>query len=148
MLVLLPPEGTFETFEETLDADRLREIRAGMSDTLIELSLPRFTFVWEVSLVQVLQSLGMTDAFSPAAADFSGMNGTGGLFISDIFHKAFVAVDEEGTEAAAATAVVVGETAIMEPEVAMKVNRPFIFLICERQTGTILFMGKVMNPQE
>jgi len=85
----------------------------------------------------------MTDAFSERA-DFSGMTGRRDLAISEVYHKAFVAPDEAGTEAAAATAVVMGLPP--EPRVEVRVDRPFLFLIRDRETGTILFLGRVLNP--
>ena len=94
----------------------------------------------------MLQNLGMTDAFNPELADFSGINGLGGLYISDVIHKAFIAVDEEGTEAAAATAVIVaGITSVYETPQFIA-NRPFIYLIRDKETGVILFMGRVLDP--
>ena len=89
--------------------------------------------------------MGMPVAFS-AEADFSGMNGTRDLAITDILHKAFVAVDEAGTEAAAATAVIIGETSMPAEPVEVTVDRPFIFLIRDIETGAVLFLGRVMNP--
>jgi len=86
----------------------------------------------------------MTDAFG-GAADLSGINGTGGLMVTDVLHKAFVGVDEAGTEAAAATAVVVGETSSPMPA-TLALDRPFMFLIRDIETGTILFLGRVLNP--
>jgi len=91
--------------------------------------------------------MGMPIAFSPDEADFSGMTGNRELFISNVIHKAFVAVDEAGTEAAAATAVIVGTTSIpVEPPVEVTIDRPFIFLIRDIETGAILFVGRVLNP--
>ena len=87
----------------------------------------------------------MPIAFS-GEADFSGMTGNLGLAISDVLHKAFVSVDEAGTEAAAATAVIVGETAAPGQQVEVTVDRPFIFLIRDIETGAILFLGRVLNP--
>ena len=88
----------------------------------------------------------MTDAFDTGMADFSGMDGRKDLYITGVYHQAFVDVNEKGTEAAAATGVVVGLTSMpMEPAV-VEVNRPFIFLIYDHETETILFMGRVMNP--
>jgi serpin B len=110
--------------------------------------MPSFTFDWEDSLVRIFESLGMTDAFTFGVADFSGINGELNLAITEILHKAFVLVDEKGTEAAAATAVIIGETAIMEPEVEIIINHPFIFLIRDRDTGAILFLGRVLNPDQ
>jgi serine protease inhibitor len=94
-----------------------------------------------------LKALGMRDAFDPQAADFSGMDGRRDLYITDILHKAYVAVDEAGTEAAAATAVIVSPTSIQPaPPIAFTVDRPFFFIIRDNPTGTILFLGRVMNP--
>jgi serpin B len=90
--------------------------------------------------------MGMTAAFSAEKADFSGMTGNRELFIHDVIHKAFVAVDEAGTEAAAATAVVVGITAMPPTPVEVNIDRPFIFLIRDIETGTLLFLGRVLNP--
>ena len=89
----------------------------------------------------------MPVAFS-AGADFSGITGKKDLFISDVIHKAFVSVDEAGTEAAAATAVIMELTAVPETPVEVTLNRPFIFLIRDIETGAILFVGRVMNPGE
>jgi serpin B len=93
--------------------------------------------------------MGMTDAFAPDAADFSGMDGTRELFISDLLHQASITVDEAGTEAAAATAAVVGVTSAMPPEdepVEMTIDRPFVFMIRDTNTGAVLFVGRVVNP--
>ena len=89
--------------------------------------------------------MGMPVAFVPGAADFSGMNGEGRLFIQDVVHKALVSVDEEGTEAAAATAVIVGIESVRQT-VEVNVDRPFVFLIRDIETGTILFVGRVLDP--
>ena len=111
------------------------------------LSLPKFQFDSSFSLGQVLSSMGMPLAFS-ANADFSGMDGARDLLISDVIHKAYVSVDEAGTEAAAASAVIVGIEAVMPARstVTLSIDRPFIFLIRDVQTGVILFVGRVMNP--
>ena len=90
--------------------------------------------------------MGMTDAFIPGVADFSGMDGTYDLYINEVLHKAFIEVNEEGTEAAAATTVIIGVTAILEPTTFIA-DHPFIFLIQQKETGAVLFMGNVMNPQ-
>jgi serpin B len=79
-------------------------------------------------------------------ADLSGMTGTKGLYISDVVHKAFVSVDEEGTEAAAASAVIIGVTSMPLETITLSIDRPFIFLIRDIPTGTILFVGRVMDP--
>jgi serpin B len=89
--------------------------------------------------------MGMPAAFT-GGADFSGMTGKKDLFISDVVHKAFVSVDEEGTEAAAATAVVMAESAAPAEPVQVTVDHPFIFLIRDTETGTVLFVGRVLDP--
>ena len=88
----------------------------------------------------------MVDAFQMGPADFSGMDGTRELYLQDVLHKAFVSVDEEGTEAAAATAVVVGITSAPAEPIQVKIDSPFIFLIRDIETGSILFVGRVLNP--
>jgi len=98
--------------------------------------------------IGTLKALGMTDAFDPNRADFSGMTGNRDLFISDVIHKAFVAVDEKGTEAAAATAVIMELAMAPMFEVSLTVDRPFIFLIRDTVSGQILFMGRVVNPAQ
>jgi serpin B len=91
--------------------------------------------------------MGMTEPFRDSA-DFSGMSSQSDLHIDDVVHKAFVSVDEAGTEAAAASAVIVGTTSMPAEPVAVTLDRPFVFLIRDIQTGTILFIGRVMNPGE
>jgi serpin B len=146
MVILLPDAGRFEEFESTLDPAGLGVILGQVGYRSIDLSLPKFTFEWSTSLADVLAVMGMPGAFDPDEADFSGMTDVEQLFITDVIHKAFVAVDEEGTEAAAATAVVVGTTSIPEEPLVVTVDRPFIFLIRDIPTGTILFLGRVVDP--
>jgi serpin B len=94
----------------------------------------------------VLVKLGMTDAFDPELADFSGLDGTRNLYVSDVLHKGFVSIDENGTEAAAATAAVVGGASVPEPA-TLTVDKPFVFFIRDRPTGAILFVGRVVDPR-
>jgi serpin B len=122
-------------------AAALAELQGGE----VQLSMPRFEFESEFGLRETLAGLGMPTGFS-SQADFSGMDGTRELFISDVVHKAFVSVDEEGTEAAAATAVIMAATAMPEVLGEVTVDRPFLFLIRDLPTGAILFIGRVMNP--
>ena len=146
MVILLPAEGNFSTFEESLTADTLAGMLAEMHHEQVQLSLPRFKLETKFEVADPLKALGMTDAFDTGMADFSGMDGRKDLYITGVYHQAFVDVNEKGTEAAAATGVVVGLTSMpMEPAV-VEVNRPFIFLIYDHETETILFMGRVMNP--
>ena len=104
--------------------------------------MPRFEYASEFNLKATLVDLGMPDAFVYGTGDFSGMDGTRELFIGDVFHKAFVSVDENGTEAAAATALPI-PCAILP---VIRLDHPFIFLIRDIETETILFMGQVMDP--
>ncbi len=112
----------------------------------VALSMPKFEYESSFGLKQPLTTLGMEDAFIPEAADFSGMDGRRDLFIQDVLHKAFVSVDEAGTEAAAATAVIVGTTSMPPEPIEVKIDRPFIYLIRDIETGTVLFVGRVLNP--
>ena len=145
MVVLLPEAGEFQSFEEGLQAQQVSDIISGLQPTEVALTMPRFEFDSEFSLKDTLAGMGMPIAFS-SGADFSGMTGNPELFISDVVHKAFVAVDEAGTEAAAATAVIMELTAVPEPPVEVTIDSPFIFLIRDIDTGAILFVGRVMNP--
>lgn len=147
MIVLLPEEGGFEAFEGSLDAALLAEIEAGLARQHVELSMPRFEFDSEFSLSQALAALGMEAALTEAA-DFSGMTGAPDLYISEVVHKAFVSVDEEGTEAAAATGVVMNLTSAPAEVVRMTVDRPFIFLIRDLESGALLFLGRVADPSQ
>lgn len=147
MVILLPDAGRFEEFENSLDAGRGQEILSGLAYQQVALTMPRFRVESDFSLADTLAAMGMSAAFEPGRADFSGMDGSRNLYISRILHKAFVAVDESGTEAAAATAVVIGLTGLRS-QVAVTVDRPFIFLIRDLQTGTILFVGRVINPAQ
>jgi serpin B len=147
MVILLPASGNFQAFGKGLQAQQVDAIIKDLQNTRVTLTMPQFKFESQFSLKDTLAEMGMPDAFSPDDADFSGMTGNPELFISDVVHKAFVAVDEDGTEAAAATAVIVGTTsAPTEPPVAVTLDRPFIFLIRDIQTGAILFIGRVLNP--
>ncbi|MBM3176254.1 MAG: serpin family protein, partial [Chloroflexi bacterium] len=145
MIILLPRAGQFAEFEKSLDANQLKAITRDMSSERIALTMPRYKFTSECSLSKTLTAMGMSDAFG-GSADFSGMTGNRELLISDVFHKAFVAVDEEGTEAAAATAVIMAATAMPGAPIEVTVDRPFIFLIRDIETGTLLFIGRVLNP--
>ena len=149
--ILMPDEGEFEAFEESLDADILDDALDALVLTDVLLSLPSFSFEYDTSLADALTALGMTDAFTAGVADFSGMvEGTTDepLFISDVIHKAFIAVDENGTEAAAATVVMMeGATASETGPIEVRINRPFLFSIRDTETGTLLFLGRVLTPE-
>lgn len=146
MVILLPAEGQFESFEKSLSAERLQSILEKINYRQVSLTLPRFRIESAFRLAQTLKAMGMKTAFTPDRADFSGMDGTRNIYIGEVLHKSFVSVDEEGTEAAAATAVVAKITAIPLAPVEVTVDRPFIFLIRDLQTGAVLFIGRVLNP--
>jgi serpin B len=147
MIIMVPDEGQFEQFEDTINAGFLNTVIHGIADRNVSLALPKYEFESEFNLNDAMKSMGMSEAFSQSA-DFSGMTGKRDLYISDIVHKAFVSVDENGTEAAAATAVIMRLTAAPGGEtITVTIDRPFIFLIRDIPTDTILFMGRVVNPQ-
>jgi serpin B len=146
MVILLPERDGFEAFEDSLGAEQVQAIAEDLEYGQVVLTMPKFEFDSGFSLNQALEAMGMPAAFS-AGADFSGMTGSKDLFISDVLHKAFVSVDEEGTEAAAATAEVVKLVAKpVESPVAVTIDHPFLFLIRDIETGAILFVGRVVDP--
>ena len=145
MIIILPKENDLTMFEQIFNKENLSIWMDSMYPTNIDIYLPKFTFKTEYNLKDILIDMGLDIAFSPNA-DFSGMNGFGGLFIEKVLHKAFVEVNEEGSEVAAATTVHVLETAMPEPTKVFDADHPFIFLIQHKETDTILFMGSVENP--
>ena len=148
MVVLLPELGQFDAFRAGLNATTLSSYLAALQYTNLRLGVPRFTVQTDLPLSEALAGMGMTDAFLPSLADFSGMDGTRNLSIMRVVHKAFVTVNEAGTEAAAATGAVVGATSVPPPPVPVDLDRPFVFLILDIPTGAILFLGDVVNPVE
>ncbi len=154
MVILLPKKvDGLSALEKSLSADTLRNCISKLHKRkLAAVYLPKFKMTCEFKLGEALQYLGMRDAFVFGKADFSGMNGvTSGLerlYITAVVHKAFVDVNEEGTEAAAATAVVMGRGGRPKPPPEFRADHPFLFLIRDKATGSILFMGRVVNPKE
>lgn len=146
MDIIVPDEGRFGEIETSLDHETVSTILSSLQPTSVTLALPKFKYESEFGLADQLKTLGMTDAFDPDRADFSGMSERNDLHISEVVHKAFVAVDEKGTEAAAATAVIVGVTSAPVFDVILTIDRPFMFLIRDIPTGQILFIGRVLNP--
>jgi serpin B len=146
MDIWLPAAGRFEEFTGALDSDAVAAILEDISTQEVHLTMPKFTYESQAGLKDALAAMGMPAAFS--GADFSGMDGTRDLFIDNVIHKAFIDVDEEGTEAAAATAVIMALTAAPEPAQPkeVRVDRPFVFMIRDIQTEAILFLGHVVNP--
>jgi serpin B len=145
MVVLLPKNGQFASFESALTGQQVQTIIKNLKYQQVILTLPKFKFESQFNLNATLSAMGMPVAFSDQA-DFAGMTGNRDLFISDVIHKSFVSVDEAGTEAAAATAVIMAATSMPLEPVQVTLDRPFIFLIRDIQTGAILFVGRIMNP--
>jgi serpin B len=153
-VAIVPDTGQFETVETKLSTEFMNDLQA-LNPREIILNLPKFEFESAFELSKAMNTLGVRTAFAGSEdcstesqyADFSGMDGTRCLYISYIFHKAFVKVEEEGTEAAAATGVIetVATSAPPAP-IELTIDRPFIFFIRDQQTGSILFLGRVLNP--
>jgi len=142
MVILLPAEGQFASFAGSLDAAWATTLLERLQPQQLQLTMPQFTFESGFQLKRALSAMGMPQPFT-SAADFSGMDGSQTLFIGDVYHKAFVAVDEEGTEAAAATAVTMRRSMATAQ---VTVDRPFVFLIRDMESGAILFLGQVTDP--
>ena len=148
MVVLVPDAGSFDTVESGLTASFVKDLQAALQTTNMNLTFPRFEYRQQVSLATTLQAMGMSAAFSAGAADFSGIDGTKNLFIADVIHEGFVKVNEEGTEAAAATAVIGKATSAPPPPIEVAVDRPFLFFIRDLETGAVIFVGRVVDPTE
>ncbi len=145
MLVILPKEDSLVSIENIINNEKLLNWKSKLVHLRANVYLPKFTFESKYFMNEMLKEMGMPTAFSESA-DFSGMDGTLRLYISDIIHQAFVEVNEEGTEAVAATAVIATEKSISPNFKVFKADHPFIFLIQEEETGNILFMGRVIDP--
>lgn len=147
MVVLLPDEvDGLPAMEQKLSPEWLSAALNGLGKRKVEVMLPRFRVEASVELKEALSGLGMPTAFG-AGADFSGMDGKGGLYIDAVVHKAYVDVNEEGTEAAAATAILMPRMAARpQPPAVFRADHPFVFLIRDRETGGTLFLGRVADP--
>jgi serpin B len=147
MVVLLPKktDGLAE-LENSLNPQTLDQWLALLRSREVQVYLPKYAMRSQFQLAETLSSMGMPDAFTPDKADFSGMDGTRLLFISAVIHKAFVEVNEEGTEAAAATGVAMRLTASFGPSPVFRADHPFVFLIRDTRSGSILFLGRVVDP--
>ncbi len=151
MMILLPKQDSqLSTLEQTLTSGKLMGWESDLKDQRVEVYIPKFKFDTEYLMAKDLQDMGMKAAFSPDA-DFSGMSGQKDLYISSVIHKAYIEVNEEGTEAAAATAVEMeASVSPNEPQgptiPVFRADHPFIFFIQDKETGAILFMGKMNDP--
>jgi serpin B len=147
MVVIVPDAGTFDAFESGLTFDAFAAIVTSSPTMGVFLSMPRFKIDASLSLEQILGKMGMPDAFQPGVADFSGIDGAHDIALTAVIHKALIAVDEKGTEAAAATAVVAGTVDGPSGE-PLVIDRPFLYAIRDDVTGTILFLGRVLDPSK
>ena len=153
MLILLPKKHSgLPALEKALTTDKLSQWLSTMKKPKVHVFLPKFKLESSFSLGETLSALGMPKAFKPKG--FLGMSDADDawkLYISEVVHKAYVDVNEEGTEAAAATAVVMfmATSLRIEPPIpTFRADRPFLFLIRDKRTETILFLGRVLNPKE
>ena len=157
LLALKPanPDADFEAWQAGLDRARFDAAVAGLEGERVALAFPRFTSDSSFRLARMLRQMGMSDAFSRTQANFDRMNGVGpgvigrSLYVDEVFHKTFIDLDEAGTEAAAATAVVMMRLTAMpveEDPVTIRFDRPFIYAIYDHPTETILFLGRVLEP--
>jgi serpin B len=143
MLVVLPDAGEFDAVAEGMTANQIDEIVDGLSPRGVTITLPKFEIRTQLRLAERLAQMGMPSAFSNA--DFSRMDGTRDLMLTDVIHEAFVKVNEAGTEAAAATAVLVGRVSAPQPA-TFEATRPFLFFILDDETRAVIFAGQVTDP--
>jgi serpin B len=146
MTIVVPDD--LAAFEQSLDAAAFSQITSALAPRSVTLYLPRFGTETRVDLADTLAAMGMTDAFDPVKADFSGITTDEQLYISNVVHQANIDVDEKGTEAAAATAVVMRATAIPGEPVTLHVDKPFLFAVRDTRTGAILFLGRISDPSK
>ncbi len=146
MVILLPKEqGAFAELEKSLTAEKLKDWSHSMMEREVEVYLPRFKMDANYDLIPSLKSMGMINAFDSKSADFTGITAkTEPLWLNAVVHCAYIKTDEEGTEAAAATAM--GYFGGPPPPAVFRANHPFVFLIRDKRTDSILFMGRVMEP--
>jgi len=143
MLILLPKEDSLDSLDTSLTLENLTKWRDNLQEREMDIYIPKFKFETKYFMKDTLTEMGMPTAFIPGEADLSGMDGTQNLFIDFVIHQGYIEVNEKGTEAAAATAVGVSLTCAPPSFVA---DHPFIFLIQDRETGNILFFGRVVDP--
>jgi serpin B len=147
MLVLLPRGDDIQGLEDSLTLDNIKRWKSMMMKTEVDVYFPRFEFETKYMMAEDLKAMGMVVPFDKTGqADLSGMDGSRKLYIQSVIHQAYVKVDEKGTEAAAATAIAVGENSAPLNKI-FRADHPFIFMIQERETGNILFMGRVNDPR-
>ena len=147
MLILLPLDDDIEALENSFTIEKLTEWKKSLRKRRVNIYIPKFKFETKYFLKETLSNMGMPIAFTNSA-DFSGMTGKKDLTIDKVIHQAFIEVNEEGTEAAAATGIsMIRKTSMPPPPPIFKADHPFIFIIQHNETGNILFMGRVSNPK-
>ncbi|MGB9377777.1 MAG: serpin family protein [Mycobacteriales bacterium] len=147
MAVVVPDLGHLAVVRRSLDGAGLADLLAALRPAAVAFDLPRFTFRTRCALGEHLGALGMHSAFTDRA-DFSGLTETDKVMIDAVLHEAFIAVDEEGTEASAATAVMIGLTSALADPLRVSADRPFLFVVHDIETATPLFLGRVEDPTE
>ena len=146
-MIAILPDGDIEKMGQSLSLETIQQLCVDMYSEEVDVFLPRFKLEAGYMLAPTLSAMGMPDAFSEKLADFSGMTGRPNLYISKVIHKARVEVNEEGSEAAAATAVIMAPKSVhLEKKEVFRADRPFLFMIVHNSTGAILFMGRLSNP--
>ena len=146
MYIILPSKNNIEEFENDLTLGYYNELKDNLNSDEVKILLPKFTFEARAELNEPLQDMGIVDAFDSGMADFSGISASDGLSISEVVHQAYIGVNEKGTEAAAATGIVMEES-LPYYKYEFTADHPFMFFIEDKRTGCILFMGKVENPE-
>jgi serpin B len=147
-MVAILPDGDIDKMGENLTLDQINQLCVDMFSQDVDVILPRFKMEAGYGLGPMLSEMGMPDAFIDRIADFSGMTGQPALYIDKVIHKARVEVNEEGSEAAAATAVIMAEKGMMMDKAVFRADRPFFFIITHHKTGAILFIGRLSNPSQ
>ena len=147
MLVLLPKENNIQYLESILSERKIQEWRKNLKPTHVYITFPKFKFEKEYPMSSYLKNMGVKLPFKWPGANFSGIDGTDDLYIKDVIHKAYIDVYEEGTEAAATTVWTGSTGAALPPHVDFIADHPFIFILQEKETGNILFIGRVMKPE-
>jgi serpin B len=147
MIVLLPKNDNISSLENTLTLEKINEWKTKLTEQRVDVFMPKFTFDTKYFMSNTLAKMGMPTAFTNNT-DFSGMDGTQNLSIQTVVHQAFVDVNEEGTEAAAATGIGMTGTSIPQPVPVFRADHPFVFIIQDKDSGNILFLGRVANPQK
>lgn len=147
MIVILPCNQTLTEMESNITMEKMESWINSMGKQYVVIYLPKYGYETKYEMVQILSDMGMPTVFDPGSAKLTGINPDGGLFVSKVIHQAFIEVDEEGTEAAAATGVVAELSALFGGE-KFRADHPFMYLIMDKDTGAILFMGRVVDPSK